>query len=477
MGRATATASRRRSRPLRPPTRRSSAGSPSTPVGSGGADGPDPRAAHCAAPVARRSLRILAAALLVGGAAGLVGGAAVLSGERRRRRHHVVLGTAPAARRSWTARTRPGRRLGRGGRRVGAAVGGEDQRPERAGARAPARGSCISSDGEILTNNHVASVAGNGGDISVSFNDGTAAKATIVGTDPLTDLAVIKAEGVSGLQPATIGTSDRASRSARTSSRSGRRSGWRPPSPAASSARSTARSPWDPPTRARPGRCRAQDTTYPAIQTDAAINPGNSGGPLVDLAGDVVGINSSIRTASSSAGLLAGRLDRSRLRDPDRQRVADRAAAAQGRDPHARPDGGLGHRRHQRQRPAQRGGGRGRSNPARPPRRPASSRVTWSPRWTTTSITGSESLVATIRGHRPGDRVTLTVVRGGEHQDPHGRRAARERQGLDQLLTRSRQPPAAGRPGRPRRSAFQRVSAYSSATSERTVIPPPVPSR
>ena len=48
-------------------------------------------------------------------------------------------------------------------------------------------------------------------------------------------------------------------------------------------------------------------TTYPAIQTDAAINPGNSGGPLTDLAGRVIGINSSIRTAStSSVGAEAG---------------------------------------------------------------------------------------------------------------------------------------------------------------------------
>lgn len=68
-------------------------------------------------------------------------------------------------------------------------------------------GIILSSDGEILTNNHVASIAGNGGAMTVFFNDGSSAKATIVGTDPLTDTAVIKAEGVSGLTPATIGKS------------------------------------------------------------------------------------------------------------------------------------------------------------------------------------------------------------------------------------------------------------------------------
>ena len=68
-------------------------------------------------------------------------------------------------------------------------------------------GIILSADGEILTNNHVVAVADGGGRLSVNFSDGTSAEATVVGTDPLTDLAVIQAQDVSGLTPATIGQS------------------------------------------------------------------------------------------------------------------------------------------------------------------------------------------------------------------------------------------------------------------------------
>ena len=68
-------------------------------------------------------------------------------------------------------------------------------------------GIILSSDGVILTNDHVVGLAGNGGAIRVSFNDGSTAAAEILGTDPLTDTAVIKAKDVSGLTPATIGRS------------------------------------------------------------------------------------------------------------------------------------------------------------------------------------------------------------------------------------------------------------------------------
>ncbi|WP_257952960.1 S1C family serine protease [Nocardioides sp. B-3] len=68
-------------------------------------------------------------------------------------------------------------------------------------------GIILTSDGTILTNNHVVEVAGDGGTITVDFADGSTAEATIPGTDPLTDTAVIKAEGVSNLTAATIGKS------------------------------------------------------------------------------------------------------------------------------------------------------------------------------------------------------------------------------------------------------------------------------
>ena len=69
-------------------------------------------------------------------------------------------------------------------------------------------GIILSKDGEILTNNHVVAVASGGGTITVNFNDGKTVRAKVLGTDPVTDIAVIKAEGVSGLTPAQIGRSD-----------------------------------------------------------------------------------------------------------------------------------------------------------------------------------------------------------------------------------------------------------------------------
>ena len=155
-------------------------------------------------------------------------------------------------------------------------------------------GIIMSADGKILTNNHVASLAGKSGKITIDFNDGSHASAKVLGTDPLTDTAVVQAQGVSGLTPADhrsllslqVGQSVRRDRLAVRPERHRDQRHRQRPQPAR---------------RRRPGQRSGNPTVYPAIQTDAAINPGNSGGPLVNLAGEVVGIDSAIQTATDSS--------------------------------------------------------------------------------------------------------------------------------------------------------------------------------
>jgi putative serine protease PepD len=153
-------------------------------------------------------------------------------------------------------------------------------------------GIILSSDGQILTNNHVVEGAGEGGRITVSFSDGSHADATVLGTDPLTDTAVIQAEDVSGLTPATMGRSGNVDVGEEVVAIG---------SPFGLDATVTSGivSALNRPVNVGTDTA-GNATVYPAIQTDAAINPGNSGGPLVDMEGHVVGINSSIRSSGSS---------------------------------------------------------------------------------------------------------------------------------------------------------------------------------
>ena len=154
-------------------------------------------------------------------------------------------------------------------------------------------GIIISSDGQILTNDHVVESAADGGSITVAFNDGSNAKAEILGRDPVTDLAVIKADGKSGLKPATLGSS--------ADLRVGQEVvAIGSPFGLESTVTSGIISALNRPVGASSTGGQDQ-TVFPAIQTDAAINPGNSGGPLVDLEGRVIGINSAIRSGGGPA--------------------------------------------------------------------------------------------------------------------------------------------------------------------------------
>ncbi len=157
-------------------------------------------------------------------------------------------------------------------------------------------GVVLSSDGEILTNNHVVESAAEDGTITVAFSDGTNAEATILGRDPVTDLAVIKAEGVSGLKPATLGNSAEL-RVGQDVIAIGSPFGLE--STVTTGIVSALNRPVE-----SSDASGENATVFPAVQTDAAINPGNSGGPLIDLAGNVIGINSAIRTNSSASGSI-----------------------------------------------------------------------------------------------------------------------------------------------------------------------------
>ena len=155
-------------------------------------------------------------------------------------------------------------------------------------------GIIISSDGQILTNNHVVEAAADKGTITVSFSDNTITQATILGRDTLTDLAVIKANKT-GLTPAKLGNS--------TSLKVGQEVvAIGSPFGLESTVTSGIISALNRPVSSSDGTDGGQSTVFPAIQTDAAINPGNSGGPLVDLNGEVVGINSAIRSSPSISG-------------------------------------------------------------------------------------------------------------------------------------------------------------------------------
>ena len=167
-------------------------------------------------------------------------------------------------------------------------------------------GVILRSDGYILTNNHVIAAAlGGAGSVAVTFNDGTTAAAKIVGADAEDDLAVIKVDKT-GLTPATLGSVAAlkvgdpvvalgSPLGLQGTVTAGIVSALNRPV-ATSDAQQN--SPFGGSTGAR--------TVLDAIQTDAAINPGNSGGPLVNNAGQVIGINSAIASNGSNGNIGVG---------------------------------------------------------------------------------------------------------------------------------------------------------------------------
>jgi putative serine protease PepD len=154
-------------------------------------------------------------------------------------------------------------------------------------------GVVMSAEGYIITNAHVVEFAGNS-QVRVRFSDGEIADATVVGADPRSDIAVIKVDGVDGLTPASFGDSTQA---------------------LVGDAVLAIGSPLGYDGSVTQGIVSALDRTLSSedpntpslsglIQIDAAINRGNSGGALVNLAGEVIGINTAIAIENQDDSFL-----------------------------------------------------------------------------------------------------------------------------------------------------------------------------
>jgi putative serine protease PepD len=155
-------------------------------------------------------------------------------------------------------------------------------------------GFVLDRQGHVVTNNHViAGAAADGGEIQVVDQEGNRYDATVVGRSPVYDLAVLYSEDVADLEPAALGYSQRL-RIGEGVVAIG--------SPLGLSSTVTAgivSALQRPVTTGDPGN---ESSYINAVQTDAAINPGNSGGPLVNLLGQVVGVNSAIATNGGASG-------------------------------------------------------------------------------------------------------------------------------------------------------------------------------
>ncbi|GAA3432383.1 S1C family serine protease [Kutzneria kofuensis] len=258
-------------------------------------------------------------ALLVGGGAGALGG--YLAASNGAGSYNSVFAAPPAANAS---NVTPGSVTDVANKVLPTVVEIKTQEGEGSGF-------IVSSDGQIITNNHVIASAAGGGQIEVDFQNGKTASAKIIGRDPTTDVAVIKAQNVSGLPTATLGTSNNLQIGQQVVAIGS-------PFDLAGTVTTGIVSSMHRPVNVGdelnqgqgPGQGQGgggfggfpgfgggqqqqqqgpqvrQDTVLDAIQTDAAINPGNSGGPLVNMQGQVIGMNSAISSPNSSAQSQGG---------------------------------------------------------------------------------------------------------------------------------------------------------------------------
>ena len=162
-------------------------------------------------------------------------------------------------------------------------------------------GFVLDREGHVVTNNHVVASAAEGdGSIIVIDHEGERHEASVVGRSSVYDLAVLSVEGAEALDPAALGAS--------LVLRVGDPVvAFGAPLGLSQTVTSGIVSALNRPVTTS-GESDDDSSYINAVQTDAAINPGNSGGPLVNLAGEVVGVNSAIATTGGSIGGESGNI-------------------------------------------------------------------------------------------------------------------------------------------------------------------------
>ena len=270
-------------------------------------------------------------------------------------------------------------------------------------------GFVLDGRGHLITNNHVVEVAlgegtstdlDDGGQIAVVDTNGRSHRATVVGRSPVYDLAVLKVRPMKTLRPAAMGSSSQL-RVGQTVVAIGSPLGLS--STVTSGIVSALK---------RPVTTGSGDVSsyIDAVQTDAAINPGNSGGPLVNLRGQVVGVNSAIATTGGAFGGESGNIGVGFAIPMEQVQITARQILATGKAEYpiigatvksTEGDNGAVIGSVEDGTPAAEAG-------LREDDRVVS--VDGEP------VLGGIALIVAIRTHRPGETIALTVVRDGERR-------------------------------------------------------------
>jgi putative serine protease PepD len=266
------------------------------------------------------------------------------------------------------------------------------------GTGATGSGFVVDDKGHVITNNHVVADATGEDQLEVVDHRGRPHAARIIGRSPVYDIAVLAIDNYEGLQPAAIGSS-RAMRIGDTVVAIGS------PLGLSSTVTSGIVSALDRPVTT--GGESGDSSYINAVQTDAAINPGNSGGPLVNLRGQVVGVNSAIATTGGIVDGDAGNIGVGFAIPMEQVRVTANQILETGEALYPVIGANVNTV------PDKKGANIVEVNDGTPAEQAGLRKDDLVVAVNGKSVADSIGLIVAIRAHQPGETITLTYIRGG----------------------------------------------------------------